>query len=189
MKHLCIKYGLLLFHAGRRDPVSSILCRTLGVFLFHHHPLLMPFVNVDYSAVSSILRSENEASRDHFDQLISTPFGLLMLEIQGELNLPSEVPSEDDRSGQLSNFAIINDIYHAVRFGKLDFDEIDPSKVTLFIGKSQRLLGTIVNLDNPLGVLRIPTRLEGQNETGEDIKIVDIVKKKIIFKQRPLPIM
>lgn len=149
----------------------------------------MPFVNVDYSAVSSILRGEKDASGDRFDQLISTPYGLLMLEIQGELNLPSEVPPETDQTGQRANFATVDELYHAVKFGKLDFDEKDPSKVTLFIGKSQRLLGTIVNLDTPLGVLRIPARPEGNNETGEDIKMVDIVKKKIIFKQRPLPIM
>lgn len=94
----------------------------------------------------------------------------------------------------MNNFITINDIYHAVKFGNLVFDPHDDKKVTLFIGKSQRLLGNIVKLQTPLAILRIPTNRNGDDDDDmvddkEDIKIVDIVKAKLIFKQRPLPIM
>lgn len=82
------------------------------------------------------------------------------------------------------------------------FDEKDNSKVTLYIGKSQRLLGNVVKLSTPLAVLRIPLKNEDEmmvdsnndnvnkfKQEEELIKLVDIVKAKVIFKQRPLPIM
>ena len=74
--------------------------------------------------------------------------------------------------------------------------------MTLYIGKSQRLLGNVVKLSTPLAVLRIPLKNEDEmmvdsnndnvnkfKQEEELIKLVDIVKAKVIFKQRPLPIM
>lgn len=91
---------------------------------------------------------------------VSTPFGLLLLEIQGELNVP--------------------DAQEAIQFGRLQFDERDEKKVVLFIGTSQRLLGTVEPLPKPLGLLK--------QENGR-MELVDVIHKRLLFKQRPLPIM
>ncbi|CAH6718346.1 chromosome transmission fidelity protein 8 [[Candida] jaroonii] len=130
----------------------------------------MPSVDLEYSKVVPIL---DQTIKN--DSIISTPYGLSILEIQGVLNLPSE-PHGD------AEFIKVDEIYDAVKFGRLQFDEKNEKKVTLFVSNSQRLLGTIEDLDVPLGVLKIP------NEEST-ITMIDIIKKKIIFKQRPLPIM
>ncbi|ABN67722.2 predicted protein [Scheffersomyces stipitis CBS 6054] len=157
----------------------------------------MPSAIVDLSGVRSIANSER-SSVNTPDDVISTPFGLSLIEIQGELNLPHEAPinvqKNDTNAEYIRNFVTVDEIKHAVNFGQLQLDEKDPSKVTLFIGKSQRLLGSIVELDLPLGVMKIPLNQDTSPENGnekqkEDIQIVDIVRKKMIFKQRPLPIM
>lgn len=151
----------------------------------------MPTARLDCSLVPDIINSNS-------DNLIFTSYGLTLLEIQGELNLPLKYPKGKPQTPEdfeyLNNFITINDIYHAVKFGNLVFDPHDDKKVTLFIGKSQRLLGNIVKLQTPLAILRIPTNRNGDDDDDmvddkEDIKIVDIVKAKLIFKQRPLPIM
>lgn len=149
----------------------------------------MPTAHIDYSVAHGILNGENSANSAEPDDIISTPFGLSLLEIQGDLNLPAQAPTDvtdvDMHTESIQNFIKVDEIYDAVKCGKLEFDPLDTSKVTLYIGNSQRLLGSLVKIDPPLAVLRIPLK-DGQ-ETSMDI--VDIVSKKLIFKQRPLPIM
>lgn len=151
-------------------------------------PEAMPTTDIDYSELSEALNN-TESSYVPDSCFISTPFGLLILEIQGELNLPTSAPL--DSTGldpeYIENFALVDDIYHAVRFGRMEFDSADPSKVVLFIGKSQRLLGSIEKLREPLGILRVST--DAESNEGKSMKFMDIIQKKIIFKQRPLPIM
>lgn len=162
----------------------------------------MPTATIDCSSAQDILNKPSTNDND----LIFTPYGLMLLEIQGELNLPNEFPQGQPKTDEdheyLNNFITINEIQHAVKFGNLVFDEKDNSKVTLYIGKSQRLLGNVVKLSTPLAVLRIPLKNEDEmtvdsnndnvnkfKQEEELIKLVDIVKAKVIFKQRPLPIM
>lgn len=127
----------------------------------------MPTVKLNYDKIKPEL--------DTPPQTISTPFGLCVLDIQGVMNLPKEKTSD-------AEYIKVQDIHDAVRFGRLSFDARDNTKVTLIIGNSQRLVGSIVTLDTPLGLLKVPTS-EG------DINMVDIIHKKIVFKHRPLPIM
>ncbi|EGW32087.1 uncharacterized protein SPAPADRAFT_50681 [Spathaspora passalidarum NRRL Y-27907] len=150
----------------------------------------MPTASIDCSQAKDILNSDGQLL-PHQDNLISTPLGLTILEIQGELNLPTHVPNvaitESNRE-YIENFIKVDEIYDAVKFGRLEIDA-DETKVTLFIGKSQRLIGNIVKLDHPLAVLRVPVKTDDMTDDDEKIRLVDIVKKKMIFKQRPLPIM
>lgn len=136
----------------------------------------MPSVNLDYSKVQSRLGDTTPGT-----DIISTPYGLSLLDIQGVLNVP-----KDKIEG--NEYLQVDDIYDAVKFGQLTFDSKDQTKVTLIIGNSQRLVGSIVKLDRPLGVLKIPIN---DNETNESpsIDMIEIIRKKIVFKQRPLPIM
>ncbi|EGV60374.1 hypothetical protein PSN45_001864 [Yamadazyma tenuis] len=134
----------------------------------------MPSVNLNYSQILPGLKDPAPGP-----EVISTPFGRSLLEIQGVLNVPKE------KSAGLE-YITVDDIHEAVKFGKLRFDEKDKSKVTLLIGNSQRLVGTMANLDTPLGLLKIPCNEDGSQS---QIDMVDIIRKKIIFKHRPLPIM
>lgn len=119
--------------------------------------------------------------------LIETPHGLSLLEIQGELNTPPEINAllaDAFPQEYLDNYITIDKIYQGVKFGSLSFDATDSRKCTLFIGKSQRLMGSVVKLENPLLVLRL---LSDPSKT--DVSIVDTIYNKLIFKNRPLPIM
>ncbi|SGZ57260.1 CIC11C00000004303 [Sungouiella intermedia] len=144
----------------------------------------MPTTNIDYTEITQALNTPKD-SYVPGDCIISTPFGLLVLEIQGELNLPLSAPQDPASVDPeyLANFATVDDVYHAVKFGRMEFDAKDPSKVVLFIGNSQRLIGSVEKLREPLGVLRVSTN------DDQSMKFMDIIEKKVIFKQRPLPIM
>lgn len=144
----------------------------------------MPTTHIDYSKAHEILNLKHSALPDGAC-IISTPFGLCIIEIQGELNVPLLPPSSEGIDPEfLELFAKVNNMEIAVKFGALEFDERDPSKVVMFVGKSQRLLGTVETLREPLGVLKVPNE-----KVNDSMEIVDIIKKKIIFRQRPLPIM
>lgn len=147
----------------------------------------MPTTHVDYSEASDTLNASQNPSVPG-NCFVSTPFGLSILEIQGELNLPSAPPTNPAGVDPeyLGNFAKVDDIYDAVKFGRMEFDESNPSRVVLYIGKSQRLLGSVETLREPLGVLKVSTVA---NKDDNSMKFMDVIHKKIIFKQRPLPIM
>lgn len=148
----------------------------------------MPTTDIDYTEAHDALNLPSQQLSAN-SCVVSTPFGLSIVEIQGELNIPTNAPQDTEGLDPeyVSNFARVDDIYEAVRFGKMDIDEKNPAKVVLFVGKSQRLLGSVESLPTPLGVLRVPV---GENTEGEKgIQIIDVIHKKIIFKQRPLPIM
>ena len=130
----------------------------------------MPTASIEYVAAADSLNQKAP--------LISTPLGLCMLEIQGHLNLPHVALDHTHDA------VIVDNGHQAVRFGRLEFDDTNASKVVLYIGNSQRLLGSIVDLATPLGVLRIPT-----NGDNHQAHMVDVIKKKLIFKERPLPVM
>lgn len=109
--------------------------------------------------------------------IISSSKGNLIIEIQGELLVPHH-RTED------AEFISVDAFHDAVKFGKLVFNEKDQNKVTLFVGNSQRLLGSVVSLEKPLAILKVPSTEESQS-----VDMVDIIDKKILFKERPLPIM
>lgn len=113
--------------------------------------------------------------------LLQTPAGLAILELQGTIN----VPDPDDASSSVS-------------IGRIDFpdyrpDALDPSstawmnQVYLYVGQHQRLTGEVRKLLRPLAVIR--RRGEGGDDDAvEDIEIVDIVKYKLVFSNRPEPV-
>ncbi|CDK28962.1 unnamed protein product [Kuraishia capsulata CBS 1993] len=128
--------------------------------------------------------------------VISTSSGLMILEIQGDLNLPQRIPdklteTESEMYVQDESSLGINTAdelgssgsHTAVKFGKLD---IDGKRATLYIGSSQRLVGTIEKIDPPLGLMRI---LSESSTEETPIQVLDVIRQKAIFRSRPLPIM
>lgn len=143
----------------------------------------MPATIIDYEAGRDALLAKNEpASEEVTSCVVSSSVGLLLLDIQGELNLPMEHDLERGKH----EVALVDKIHNAIKFGKMVFEKDGLRRVTLFIGESQRLLGKIDDLPKPVGVLRVQNM---DTESSNKINLIDVVYKKVTFDQRPLPIM
>ncbi|KAL8397475.1 hypothetical protein RB594_004265 [Gaeumannomyces avenae] len=126
--------------------------------------------------------------------LLHTPSGLALLELQGVINT-----GEEDGGGAAG----------PTRVGRLDFPEYVPGRsedggawmkrVYLYVGLNQRLTGEVKKLPRPVAVIR-RRRREGDGEGGDDgeaggggggdgeLEVVEIVRYKLLFSQRPEPI-
>ncbi|SCV01652.1 LAME_0G17612g1_1 [Lachancea meyersii CBS 8951] len=129
----------------------------------------MPIVEVSVSKLKSLFDIDGSVA-------VTTPLGNTLLEIQGELEFPTVPPVNDVDN----KFSIYNN-KNIVRFGLL---QVEPGskKATMLVGEKQRLLGSVVKLDSPLGLLKF------DHSTGT-VDLQDVIRYKIIFKDRPLPIM
>ena len=113
-------------------------------------------------------------------QLLQTPSGLAILEIQGDINTPAAAPQTQSAA-------------HPV--GKLIFPHYDPTKagddtswhkrVYLYVGKHQRLTGEVKKLAKPLAMVR---RKADSIADGEELEIAEVVCYKLLFAHRPEPV-
>ncbi|KAI1083977.1 hypothetical protein F5B20DRAFT_576916 [Whalleya microplaca] len=126
--------------------------------------------------------------------LIQTPSGLAILELQGTINLPQIIESNDGDPQEISVGRITFPDYHP--------DTQDPSstswmkRVQLYVGQHQRLTGEVKKLPKAIAIIR------KQAKSGEDVamadstsepvtenlEVVEIVKYKLVFSQRPEPV-
>lgn len=121
-------------------------------------------------------------------ELLQTPAGLAILEIQGSIHAP------------FANAAGID----GVRIGHLEFPLYDKGsgdkegpwmkRVHLYIGNNQRLSGEIKKLPKPLAVLShnadpyADMSNIGSDHEIEQLNILAIVKYKLLFSSRPEPV-
>lgn len=130
-------------------------------------------------------------------QLLHTPSGLGLLEIQGTVHFPASISPEAT----------------STQIGKLVFpyynpDINDPSdtkwmkRVYMYVGKGQRMTGECKKLAKPIAVIRKKDRCVGEDvdmggmgagneeETSrdEELEIVEVVRYRIVFSARPEPI-
>ena len=134
------------------------------------------YVQISRSELLSI-NNDTGSSNEHNDNdntsplTIMTALGRTIIEIQGDLELSTNMEVSQDQD---------------VRFGLLDIEENieDPalSKVTLYVGQKQRILGKVVSLETPLGLLKF-------DKINNKVILEDIIRYKILFQDRPLPIM
>jgi chromosome transmission fidelity protein 8 len=123
--------------------------------------------------------------------------------MQGSINLP---PHEDISSGEAGQNA--PGTAYETPIGRLVFPEYKHGedagegkwmkKVHLYIGKHQRMTGEVKRLPTALAVIRrrkehVLDAGEGNNGNegkgeAEELEIVEIVKYKILFSQRPEPV-
>lgn len=131
-------------------------------------------------------RSSNQASNP-LPQLLQTPSGLALLELQGTINLPSQSDSAEDASSPLPE---------GIDVGRIDFPDYDPNaegsawmrRVHMYIGQHQRLTGEVKKLPRPMAVVRKRDgQGSGDDESG-DLEIAEVVKYKILFSNRPEPV-
>lgn len=125
--------------------------------------------------------------------LLQTPTGLAILELQGTINAPDDINQEHDHSPPPSNES---PAAYETPLGKLMFPDYSPltgaddtkwmKRVYLYVGRYQRMTGQVKKLGKPLAVLqRRPEQTDGE---GEELEIVEIVKYKLVFGNRPEPV-
>ncbi|KAI0484317.1 hypothetical protein GGR56DRAFT_20023 [Xylariaceae sp. FL0804] len=135
------------------------------------------------------------AATDPLPQLMRTPSGLAILELQGTINLPSM----DESGGDINT--------QELQIGRIVFPDYHPEtqapsstswmkRVHLYVGQHQRLTGEVKKLPRAIAVIR--KRPTSGNDTtsmdldsgttGENLEVVEIVKHKLVFSQRPEPV-
>ncbi|KAI1271531.1 putative sister chromatid cohesion protein Ctf8 [Xylaria sp. FL0933] len=134
-------------------------------------------------------------SANPLPQLIQTPSGLAILELQGTINLPQL----DDSGGELGG--------RELEIGRISFPDYHPEtqdassttwmkRVHLYVGQHQRLTGEVKKLPRAIAVIRKKRApgmdvdmADSSHETlKEDLELVEIVKYKLMFSHRPEPV-
>lgn len=124
-------------------------------------------------------------------QLLQTPAGLALIEIQGTINHPETLGADGKN----------------IQIGRLEFPDYRHSdfppghdgrgkwqkRVWLYVGEHQRLTGEVKKLPKPLGVLRKRSQneLDPRNasmQSEEDLEIAEVINWKIVFSSRPEPV-
>ena len=157
-------------------------------------------------AVSSLTAPAKEKSLSDYTTIIATAQGLALIEIQGDLSLPREKPigltaKEEELFQNVPLPEILQSIHtvddaakesvEVVKFGRLEIDDT-LKRATLFVSTTQRLIGNVEKIDPPLGLLKIytPAQTDPNSHTNQaQCELADVLTTKILFKQRPLPIM
>ena len=145
--------------------------------------------------------TSDTAADNPLPQLIQTPSGLAILELQGTINLPHTDP--EDAAGSEGS--------QQVSIGRISFPDHHPEtqdpastawmkRVHLYVGQHQRLTGEVKKLPRALAVIR--RRLRDGDEDGnvdvaggeaaqgtkDELEVVEIVKYKLVFSHRPEPV-
>ncbi|KAI1186721.1 putative sister chromatid cohesion protein Ctf8 [Nemania serpens] len=131
-------------------------------------------------------------SRNPLPQLVQTPSGLALLELQGTINLPEL----DENGGETGD--------QDIQIGRLSFPDFHPEaqdaawmgQVHLYVGHHQRFTGEMKKLPKAIAIIRKRPR-SGQDaemagsvseNTKDDLELVEIVKYKLMFSHRPEPV-
>ena len=121
-------------------------------------------------------------------QLLQTPSGLAILELQGSINMPGVFVSPDGNESTNSQSTTVGRLVFP------DYTKGNPSeskswmkRVHLYVGRHQRLTGEAKKLANPMAVIRRRNAVQSAGAV-EELEIADIVYYKIIFSSRPEPV-
>ncbi|PGG96773.1 hypothetical protein AJ79_09456 [Helicocarpus griseus UAMH5409] len=135
--------------------------------------------------------NKNSDTANPIPQLLQTPTGLAILELQGTVNLPDSSAATDyaalDQDLQASGQSQAPTQYETP-IGRLifpDYDENmhDPSdnswmkRVYLYVGRHQRLTGEVKKLPRPLAAIQRREDAEGQGQ-GKPVGVERIEKAK-----------
>lgn len=148
-----------------------------------------------HTSVGGSISQPDFVGTNPLPELLQTPSGLALLELQGSINLP-----EHDDEDSISTGGV-RGMVRETPIGRLvfpDYVEGEASqawmkRVYLYVGKHQRLTGEVKKLPRTLAVIRkrvveedgaAMEGIEGQ----EELEIVELVKFKILFSTRPEPV-
>ena len=123
-------------------------------------------------------------------QLLHTPCGLALVEMQGTINLPDY--EEGDLHGETPVGRLVFPLYDEAQEGG---GKGWMKAVWLYVGRHQRMTGEVKKLPKALAVVRKRVPEDGVEamdvdgeKRGEELEIVQIVKYKILFSLRPEPV-
>ncbi|OQD68614.1 hypothetical protein PENDEC_c033G05936 [Penicillium decumbens] len=144
------------------------------------------------SAVSSAAGTETSPSfpiTNPLPQLLQTPSGLALLELQGTINLPEyEQDTSPPRSPTDPDAPSFETPIGKIMFP--DYSSLRPDdtkwmkRVYMYVGRYQRMTGEVKKLPRPIAVLQ---KRAGSAE-AEELEVVEIVRYKVFFKNRPEPV-
>ncbi|KAI4278967.1 MAG: hypothetical protein L6R38_005116 [Xanthoria sp. 2 TBL-2021] len=128
-----------------------------------------------------------------FPQLLQTPSGLAILELQGTINIPCVDTTTENTENSHSSHPATTEV------GQLvfpDYSSSDPTssaawmkRVHLYIGRHQRLTGEVKKLATPLGVIRRKSvDDDAMTEDAEQLEVMEIIYYKVLFSSRPEPV-
>ncbi|KAI1745409.1 putative sister chromatid cohesion protein Ctf8 [Xylaria scruposa] len=134
-------------------------------------------------------------SSNPLPELIRTPSGLAILELQGTINLPQV----NDDGGEVGD--------REFEIGRISFPDYHPEtqdgsstawmkRVHLYVGQHQRLTGELKKLPRAIAIIRkrpgsgpdVEMTDSISQSTKEDLELVEIVKYKLVFSHRPEPV-
>lgn len=149
----------------------------------------MPSIKL-YPAQATTVKGPSLPPTNPLPQLLQTPSGLALLELQGTINLPSDLDHDDPDSDHASHSSDPSE----TPVGKLMFPDYSPNnpddtkwmkRVYLYVGRYQRMTGEVKKLPRPIAVLQKRSSLSPE---GEELEVVEIVRFKVFFKNRPEPV-
>ncbi|KAL8946313.1 MAG: hypothetical protein Q9222_007269 [Ikaeria aurantiellina] len=136
--------------------------------------------------------SSRDISHNPLPQLLQTPSGLAILELQGTINVP---PISDEHDEETMA------VHPPTTVGKIVFPTYRPDDVTeskawmkqvhLYVGRHQRLTGEVQKLSTPLAVIRRKPNGDITGSSGEEteeLQVAEIIYYKILFSSRPEPL-
>ncbi|KAL4803649.1 chromosome transmission fidelity protein 8 [Aspergillus unguis] len=144
--------------------------------------------------------SSRDEAHNPLPQLLQTPSGLALLELQGTINLPQGELSETDPESELNGSSSSSSTSYETPVGKLLFPDYSPQaakddtawmkRVYLYVGRYQRMTGEVKKLPKPLAIIqrRVSQASENKEQLQEELEIVEIIKFKLVFKNRPEPV-
>ncbi|KAJ5179796.1 hypothetical protein N7492_003006 [Penicillium capsulatum] len=146
---------------------------------------------------SEPLENQSEADTSYppsnpFPQLLQTPSGLALLELQGTINVPTTENDDNDPMSDLPSSSH-NGATFETPIGKLMFPDYSPQapddtkwmkRAYLYVGRYQRMTGEVKKLPRPIAVLQ----KRGSTAEAEELEVVEIVRYKVFFKNRPEPV-
>ncbi|KAF2116601.1 chromosome transmission fidelity protein 8 [Lophiotrema nucula] len=130
-------------------------------------------------------------------QLLRTPSGLAIIELQGTINTPP--PSSSSSSSTTPVGKLVFPTYKPDVYGEDDTKWM--KRVYFYVGENQRMTGEVKKLGKPFAVIRrrergdadvvmegVDVEGEGEGLVGEELEIAEIVRWKIVFAMRPEPV-
>ena len=144
----------------------------------------MPAVTIH---IAPLNQPRNTTTANVLPDLLETPSGLAIIEIQGTINTSTSTNDEDNASDAATRADV----------GRLEFPLYDSNntddgnwtkKVYLYVGKYQRLTGEVKRLAKPLAIVRKRQSSARSDSSCEELEICDVVRYKILFSGRPEPV-
>lgn len=146
----------------------------------------MPSINLQLPSING---GALDVGSNPLPQLLHTPSGLAIVEIQGTIHGPHTSSSASDPDQPSVTTTL----------GRLEFPLYEEQekndgkwmkKVYLYIGKHQRLTGEVKKLAKPLGIIQKAGggSVDSAEEATSDLELVEIVKYKLLFSGRPEPV-